>query len=57
MGNLMTVFTNKLCEIDPLIVFHEVHWSKIISSVCAIKMKYFRDHNINLNNPMLRSGN
>ena len=49
MENLKTVFTNKFHERDPPVVFNKEHWSKILESVCNMKIKYFRTNNIELN--------
>ena len=54
MENLKTVFTNKFHERDPTVVFHKEHWSKILESVCTIKMEYCRTKNINLINTKQR---
>ena len=48
MGSLKTMFTNKFCEWKFMVFFHKVHQSKILASVCDIKMEYSRNNNIRL---------
>ena len=51
IGNLKAMFTNKLGERNPPIIFHKEPWSKILGAIMDMKTYYFRKHGIKIINP------